>query len=284
VGLALVGLLLVAATCHAAWNLLLKQDDDRQALVWAALVVTTACGLPLVAVRQGIGRHGLMLAVVSAIVEVGYYRVLMLAYGAGDFSVVYPLARGVAPALLACWSVLFLGERPALSGAIGVALVVVGLVVIGAGRGAGGRLRGRIPPGTGLALLVALLISTYSVIDGGAVKHADPLLYGVAIFGLTALFLTPTMIHSPGWRRTREAVAARPWTVVAVGILQAAGYGIVLWVYARAPVSYAGAIRESSIVLGALAGWLWLGERFGRLRAIGALLMFAGIACIAIGG
>jgi drug/metabolite transporter (DMT)-like permease len=284
VSLFLVGLLLVAATCHAAWNLLLKQAAERQAIIWAALVVTTACGLPVLLVVPGIGWHGLILAAISAVVEVGYYRALVSAYGVGDFSLVYPLARGVAPALLALWSVIFLGERPAAAGVLGIALVVAGLVVTGAPRGARGRVGAVIPAGAGLALLVALLISTYSAIDGGAVKRADSLGYGVAIFGLTTLLLTPVVARSPGWARVGAAVAAHRRTVVIVGVLQAVGYGIVLWVYARGPVSYAGAIRESSIVIGAIAGWIWLSEGFGVQRAIGALLMFAGVACIAAGG
>jgi drug/metabolite transporter (DMT)-like permease len=67
-----------------------------------------------------------------------------------------------------------------------------------------------------------------------------------------------------------------------IGLLSLAAYTLVLGVYTFAPVSYAGAVREVSIVFAAFAGWRWLGEGFGALRAGGALAIFAGILLIAL--
>lgn len=44
------------------------------------------------------------------------------------------------------------------------------------------------------------------------------------------------------------------------------------------------AVREVSVVLAALAGWLWLGEPLGGMRVVGALLICAGIVAIALLG
>jgi drug/metabolite transporter (DMT)-like permease len=75
------------------------------------------------------------------------------------------------------------------------------------------------------------------------------------------------------------------WTrIVLVGIMTMFGYLLVLYAYATAHVSYAGAVREISVVFGALAGWRWLGESFGLPRTIGASLIFFGILVIAVGG
>ncbi|NJN48477.1 MAG: EamA family transporter [Candidatus Competibacteraceae bacterium] len=54
--------------------------------------------------------------------------------------------------------------------------------------------------------------------------------------------------------------------------------------YALAPVSYVGAVREISIVLAALAGWLWLHESFGRIRTVGAIVMCVGIVLVTMAG
>jgi drug/metabolite transporter (DMT)-like permease len=70
----------------------------------------------------------------------------------------------------------------------------------------------------------------------------------------------------------------------AVGILTLLTYILVLQAYTIAHVSYVGALREVSIVLAALAGWRWLGEAFGALRTVGALLIFVGIVVIATAG
>ena len=276
-------LLLAAAALHAAWNLLLKPVQHRHVLMWGALVVTTAAFLPLLAFRPPISGAWLFVGT-SAVVEAVYYALLMTAYGTGDFSVVYPIARGTAPAFLAAWSVIFLGERPGATGLAGLGLIVAGLLVVG-GTGSTDRPRLRHPArGTSLALVLALLISIYSVIDGAAVKRADPFSYTVIVFALTTLVLTPIVLGRWGWPAVRGVLGARLGRVIAVGVLQCLAYMIVLYVYSRAEVSYAGAIRETSIVLGALAGWLYLGEQFGKVRLTGSLVMCAGIVLIALTG
>jgi drug/metabolite transporter (DMT)-like permease len=59
---------------------------------------------------------------------------------------------------------------------------------------------------------------------------------------------------------------------------------IALYAYSFAPISYSGAIREVSVVLGALAGWRFLGENLGSFRVIGAFIIFSGILIIALLG
>jgi drug/metabolite transporter (DMT)-like permease len=65
------------------------------------------------------------------------------------------------------------------------------------------------------------------------------------------------------------------------GALTLLVYGLVLTAYTMAPLAYAGAIREVSVVFAALAGWLWLGESFGARRLAGAVTVFAGILVLA---
>lgn len=285
--LALVLVLLVAAAVHAAWNLLLKRVPERQVIVWWALIVSTFVMLPLALSRPGLNQAGWRLALLSGLLEVLYYTILMLAYGLGEFSLVYPIARGAAPVLLALWTALFLGEVPRPLGMAGIGLIVTGLVTVGSAgwRSASG---GAVPrrsgfaPGMGLALLVALLISIYSTLDGAAVKTNDPAVYSATIYALTAAILAPVLFRRHGILGV-AAVWKTYWKrAVAVGVLQSFGYLLVLAVYARARVSYAGAIRESSVVLGALAGWLWLGEEFGPRRVIGAVVIFLGVLTIAL--
>lgn len=280
-----LSLLLCAAVLHAAWNLLLKRSPGRDLLIFTAIAISTLAFLPLLALRPSIGWLGWGVALVSAGVELAYFVLLLLAYGAGDFSVVYPVARGAAPALLATWAMLFLGERPRAGGLAGIATIVAGLMLVGynpAGRLA--RDLWRPARGAGLALGVALLVSVYSIIDGAAVRRVDPVAYTVAMFLWTTVLLLGFVARRHGWRRVLGAARAQPGTTVAVGLLQSVSYMAVLYVYSRAPVSYAGAIRESSIVLGALAGWLWLGEGFGMRRVAGAALMAVGVLLIAVAG
>jgi drug/metabolite transporter (DMT)-like permease len=140
----------------------------------------------------------------------------------------------------------------------------------------------RAPRALALALTLALVISVYSVIDAAAVRRTDPVAYTAALFVVTTAFLTPVIVIRAGWPALRGTLRAERGRILAIGVLQIVGYLAVLWVYARAPVGYAGAVRESSILLAAFLGWLVLKEALGRRRVIGALVMLAGISCIAL--
>jgi drug/metabolite transporter (DMT)-like permease len=207
--------------------------------------------------------------------------VLASAYRLADFSLAYPLARGTAPALLAVWAMLWLGERPQPLGLAGLAVLVLGLLVVG-----GSGSTARTPAGIGVlaALGAALLISTYSAIDGAAVRRVPPAPYTAAVLALTALLMTPAML----WRYRADRLAAelrRDWRrVLLVGPMMLVSYGLVLFAFSAGSVAYAGAVREVSIVFAALAGWRWLGERLTPARLGGALLICAGILVIALAG
>ena len=72
--------------------------------------------------------------------------------------------------------------------------------------------------------------------------------------------------------------------VFSIGLLTICSYLLALVAYSMAPISYAGAIREVSVVLGALAGWRFLGERMGAWRVAGAVIIFSGILVVALFG
>ncbi len=280
-----LGLLITAAALHAGWNLLVKQAGEKQIFTWWAMVAGVACFAPLLALSPLPLARIWPYAVVSALVEALYFVALTRAYKIGDFSLVYPLARGAAPALLAVWATLFLGERPRLAGVIGLVVLLGGLIVVGGGgwwarRAAGGP----SARGIGTALGVACCISVYSAIDGAAVRLADPAPYTVLVIALSAVCTAPAVLARYG----RAAVVAE-WRanwgrIAAVGILTMISYMLVLRAYASTGVSYAGAIREISVVFAALVGWRWLGEGFGAARTIGAGVIFAGILIIAVAG
>ena len=279
---------MVAALCHTAWNLLLKRATERFILAWWSLVVGALLFSPLFIAKAPLPRAVWPLLVASCAVEVVYFIALTRAYRLGDFSLVYPIARGFAPALLLLWSVLFLRERPTAMGLGGLALLLAGLVLVGwtaRGRPAS-REHGRHIAGQAIAaaLLVALCISIYTTIDGAAVKRCDPLLYTVWIHLLTGLLSIPVMLRTTQARRVLELGRMHARRIIAVGALSLLAYSLALLAYSMSPVSYAGAIRESSVIFGSLAGTLWMNEGHARARVGGAVLMAAGIVVIALAG
>jgi drug/metabolite transporter (DMT)-like permease len=278
-------LIVLAAALHAGWNLIVKRVESKQVFTWWALVVGALLYLPLLALYPHASAKVWSYAVGSALVEAIYFIALIRAYVRGDFSLVYPVARGAAPALLALWAILFLGERPRPAGIIGLVILLLGLCVVG---GAGWWTRRRQvvlkASGIGAAFGVALCISVYSAIDASAVRIADPLFYLVLITELTAVFITPVVFATYRYREVIAGWRAHRLRILAVGLLMPLTYLLVLQAYMVARVSYVGALREISIVMAALAGWYWLGESFGMIRTVGALLIFVGIFLIAVTG
>jgi len=278
-------LVLAAAAMHTGWNFLVKRAKDKQVFTWWAMIIGSLVYLPLLTLYRPIPAQIWPYALSSACVEAVYYNTLVRAYTHGDFSLVYPVARGAAPALLAVWATLFLGERPHCAGIVGLSLVLIGLLVVGSGQWRSQRQGVSLPRGgIGAALATALCISIYSAIDGAAVRLMAPTPYTVLVFALTGLFVAPLVFRQYGYHDV-VAVWRTDWVrILAVGILTLLTYMLVLQAYAIAHVSYVGALREVSIVLAALAGWRWLGEAFGALRTVGALLIFVGIVVIATAG
>ena len=278
-------LVLLAAVMHTAWNILVKQAQNRQVFTWWALTVGATLFIPLIVLSTALPGEIWPYVILSALAEAAYFVALLRAYQYGDFSLVYPIARGAAPALLAVWAILFLGERPQPGGLLGLSLLLLGLILV-----AGGRVflqRGASilrTPGLGAALMVALFISIYSAIDAAGVRLTSPVAYGVLVLGLGAVFTAPVVFVRYGYRGVLDVGRAHWLRILLVSLLMMLTYIIVLQAYAIARASYVGALREVSVVFAAWVGWRWMGESFGVVRTSGSLLIFAGIVLIALVG
>ena len=277
-------LLLSSAALHALWNLLLKKSDEKYlAMGWQVIIgsIVSIFALFIIGLPP---RSIWFFVLISAILEAIYFGILTYAYNDHDFSLVYPVARGAAPALVVIWSALFLNEIPSSGGLLGIAMIVCGLGIIGATslfQNPTGKPHFR---GIAVALSVALVISIYTLVDGFAVKHAPALSYGLSLFMLMPVFTTPLIVRHYGWEHSLNTIKQQPTRLILVGILAVVAYLFALFAYSIAPVNYSEAIREVSVVMGAFAGWYFLGEKLGKIRILGAVVIFAGIVMIAVFG
>lgn len=281
-----LGFLLLAAALHATWNLFVKRAQEKQVMIWWALIVGVICYVPVIIVSTGVSLAAIWpFLLSSACVEALYYFLLIRAYQYGDFSLVYPIARGTAPALLLLWTLLFLGERPTLAGLIGIGLLVIGLMIVGGRAWWSLRKTTKLSTsGLGMALGTALCISVYTTIDGAAVRHTNPLPYTVIVIALTALMITPLILVRYGKAAIIAEWRANWLRIALTGIFTLLAYILALTAYTMTRVSYAGAIREISVVFGAFLGWRILNEEFGYVRLAGSICIFGGILVIALAG
>jgi drug/metabolite transporter (DMT)-like permease len=279
-----IALLLTSAVIHTFWNLLFKQSTEKYAAMGWQVIVSGVLAI-LALIFTGLPPRSVwLIAVVSVAFEAIYYVLLSFAYSDQDFSLVYPVARGAAPALVAVWSALFLNEIPSTGGFIGIALIICGMVIVGSA--------GFLQPSSGkpqfkgilIALSLAVIISIYTLIDGYAVKQVPSLPYGLVIFALVPFLTTPVIVKRYGWKNLIDVWRLQPIRLLAIGSLCLGAYLLVLFAYSLAPVNYSEAIREVSVVLAAFAGWQFLGEKLGKVRILGAVVIFAGIVMIAVFG
>jgi len=278
-----IGLLLAAAVLHTTWNLLLKQAGEKYITTWWAAIIGSLAFAPAIYFLGFPSQTVWYILIISALFEIAYYIVLAEAYKDSDFSLVYPMGRGAAPALIAVWAAIFLHERFTLGGLIGIIVIIAGLLIVG---GSSVFQTHSKPHARGilLALLLALIISIYSILDGVAVKQTAALPYVIILFLCVPAFTSPLIFKRYGWDKLKDEFTAHHWTLAAIGVLTIGAYSLALWAYSISPLGYAGAVREVSVVMAAYAGWQFLGEKFGGWRIFGAVVIFIGIMVIALLG
>ena len=279
-----IALLFLSASMHALWNFLLKSSQEKYIAMGWQVILSGTFSLIFI-FFTGLPPHSMWIfAIISMMLEAVYFILLCVAYTSHDFSLVYPIARGAAPALLVLWSAIFLHERLTVAGYVGLTMITAGIIVIGTttllqNRGAKPHLRGILT-----ALSVALIISIYTFIDGSAVKNGPALPYGLSMFVMVPFVTTSYLTRQYGWAPFAEVWRKNHGYLLLGGILGLVAYMLALFAYTFAPLSYSGAIREVSAVIGAFLGWRFLKEEMGGIRVIGSVIVFAGVLVIAFFG
>lgn len=269
---------LFAAACHAGWNAAIKTGLDP---LTSTVLITTGAGLVSLALLPFAGLPPAIAwpwVIASVVIHLFYFIGLSEAYRTGDLGQVYPLARGTAPLMTAGVTTLLLGERIGLSGWGGIAILAAGVLLLSL---RGGRLLE--PPDRRavlFALFTALTICLYSVVDGiGARAAGNPHAYTLAMFIGNALVMIVYFLI----RRGPSAIPPmlKTWPVGLVGgSLQLLSYGIVIWAMTLAPIALVAALRETSVLFGALIAVLLLKESLRPARIIAALMIVCGLVLI----
>ena len=280
-----LALVLVAAILHATWNLAIKGvTEDRVTFIWLYIVTTVVFWVPvavvwLVATGERPQWGWLVGAAVTGILHVAYQLVLQRGYAEGDLNLVYPVARGSGPLLTFVVAVVVLGQRPGTVAAVGVLAVVAGVLLIALPAGQVG-----VHTGVLWGILTGATIASYTLWDNYSVNHLEvpPLPYFVLGTVLQLPWLTGLMVAR---RQTpiREVWRATRGPALVVGLLSPLAYILVLRALQLAPVSLVAPARETSIVIGALFGWLVLKEPRPARRLVGAAVVLVGIGLIAVG-
>jgi drug/metabolite transporter (DMT)-like permease len=275
--LSVVLAVLAAAVTHATWNAIAHGIRDQMlafGLIGAGGIIVA---IPLVIVFTAPRADSWPYLLGSVAIHVFYNLLLMRCYRYGEFGQVYPLARGISPLVVTILAAVFVGEHLALPQLAGVAVVSAGLAaLVFAGRRPG---RAALLAAVGTGLTTA----AYTTVDGVGVRlSASPVGYIGWLMLLQSLCVPAFALV-----RRRDVLATSPPRILlsglAAGALSVLAYGLVLWAQTRGALAPIAALRETSVIFGAIIGTLVFREPFGRARIAATVLVAAGILLLNIG-
>lgn len=273
-------LVLVAAVAHAGWNAIAHAIDDKVVGIALFGVGGAAVALPLVLLAPFPAAASWPWLLASVGVHIFYHLLLMTSYNLGDFSQMYPIARGSAPLLVTVLAAVFVGELP-------LPLELAGVIVVSAGLGSlvlVGGLPGRHElPALLAALATGATIATYTLIDGTGVRASGSAAgYTGWLILLDSLVVTLYAVLRRG-RSLAGQVRRHAVLGLLGGALSLVAYGLVLWAQTKGPLAPISALRETSIVVGAIIGAVVFKEGFGPRRVVATGIVLAGVLLINLG-
>lgn len=270
-------LVLTAAFLHAFWNALVKGAADRTLVLGLVNFGHLIFGIGLAVMFLPPARESWPFLVASTIVHFFYYGFLLLSYRLGDLSQVYPIARGISPPVVALSAWLIIGEVLSLAAWAGIFMISSGigmLVFSGKSTTTNGK-------AVATALITGLTIAAYTVIDGLGVRASQSPLGYIGWLFVLECFASLYIFYI-----RRDVLGAVPLKVLLTGILggmvSSMAYGLAIYAKSLASLGTVSAIRESSVIIAAMIGVIWFGERPWKIRLLSAVVVASGVVVLAL--
>ena len=283
-----LGIILVAAFTHATWNYAAKRAGGGLPFVWLSCGIGLILYAPVIT-GYWLWRHpvlpaGTALVIIgSGVIKTAYSLLLQRGYRTGDFSLIYPLARGTGPLLSTLAAIVFFGERPTPLALAGGLAIVSSVFYLTGGASLLHQGRAHLRNAALYGLATGTCIAGYTVWDQRAVSHLHlvPLLYDCGTSITMFLLLAPSAVA----RRTEVVREWREhrWHALTIAVLGPIGYVLILTAMSFTPVSYIAPAREISIVIGAFFGAKLLKEADAKRRLLAASGMAIGVIALALG-
>ena len=268
-----LALALAAAALHAGWNVLIARAGDPEGAGAAAVLFAVTVFAPVAVLTWDVRASAIPYMAASAAAELVYFALLAAAYRRSEMSLVYPIARGLAPVLVLIGAAVATSAEPTAPEAAGVVAVAVGVLLVrGVSR------RGDLAA-TAMAVCIAATIAFYTVVDKSGLQHAATIPYFEVVLATQGILYASALsvIRGPGVIRAGFS----RWSAAA-GLFMFGAYGLVLAALRLAPAASVAAVRETSVVMATGLAAVYLHEHVSRERAIGAVLVCAGVVVLAL--
>ncbi len=263
---------LLSAMLHAGWNAAVKAQPKPSEAMTAQMVLSALIGLPGL-IWTGLpdqeawpwiaGSTALNLVTITA---------LLRAYDLIGFGTAYPVVRALSVLLVAPAAIVLSGEQISLYGLLGIGLIVVSLLLLGAGGGTHGATPRAAFFWVGLAGVTA---AAYVMCDAQGVRRAgSPLAYGFVVGFTNALAMS---IYRGAAMQPLKMVREHALAALPIAVASTASYLLILWVFRHAAIAPAAALRDTSSIFAVVIAIVWLREPFTGLRLFAILLSAAAV-------
>jgi drug/metabolite transporter (DMT)-like permease len=263
-----------AAFLHATWNAMVKNEKDKYLAVSGIVFGHVPASIVVIFLIPSPSVESIPYIILSAILHNGYQWFLLSAYKLGDYTKVYPIARGSAPIFVSIVSLIFFAVVLSRFELLGIAVICLGILSLSFQDATSVTNRKAII----YALITGSFIMSYSITDGyGARISASILSYMGWSFILNA-FLFAILLNfmkQPGII-TRVAKDGK-FIFFVGGTISYLVYAIIVWGFTQAPIPVVTALREISIVFALLIGTFFLKEKFTYLKTTAVLTIFIGV-------
>lgn len=269
----LVLMVLLAAALNACWNAIIKVSGDRLSVMGAVTLTGSAISLFALPFVDLPDRAAWPYLALTIGLHTAYHFLLPAAYRHGPMGQIYPLTRGSAPLLVAAASAAFAGEFLTIVPLMGVVLLSAGVMSLALDRSDGFL---RNPKAVLWALMTGMSIASYTVVDGIGARQAGSIFGFAVILTLGDGLLTWAIL---AFARPNSVVRVFRQNIIACsvgGTMQVAAYWIAVYALANAPMGMVSALRETSVLFGALISTFVLQEGLGVWRFFSAALVVAG--------
>ncbi|MEP1968000.1 MAG: DMT family transporter, partial [Marinomonas sp.] len=265
---------IAAAMLHAIWNALVKGGADKRLNMAGVVIGHIPLALVALVLSPSPDPASYPYIVAGTLLHFGYQWFLLESYKIGDLTQVYPIARGVAPLLVAGGSVLLLGVDLSGLELIAIGTIAAGILSISLVRGADGLRNGKA---TWMALTTGCFIATYSLVDGTGARISGSALGYYAWLGIANALIFAAFMGATTPQVLRDLPTKGLRVFLIGGGASFVAYSLVMWAFTQAPIALVTALRETSIIFALLIGVMLMGERLSLGKVISTMITLVGV-------
>ncbi|MED4584454.1 DMT family transporter [Brevibacillus choshinensis] len=278
-------ILLFAAICHAIWNALSKQIEERDAFFTLILGASVILYVPLAIYLWNTSPFpvaAIKWLLFSTISEVLYFVALAKAYQTNNLSYAYPILRGTAPIVTTVISTLFIGAAIAWTGFLGILVIVAGVVFMNQRSFSLRELSHLLKDWHNMkwVFMAGSFSALSSVLDGMGASMMSGLLFKYFVF--IGMFAGKWILDRRAQTKVSyfSLVKRYPWHTLAGGIFVFVSNSLAVYAMQTTPVTYVASVREISIVFATIIGVVWLKEQVSIVKWVSIGLILAGVVII----